>query len=183
MPTVVYKAHSRLDLRDARTALTRAGIAAQTIGDPDMHCAPGTKVSYFVELAVDDADVERARAVLAARDRAGEDRIRPLTEAVHRGVLKTAVAAALLIALGFVVFRGGFFDAVPYLFVGAFVCLMMAPWLKQALQRRRQARVDAGLCGNCNYNLRGNRSGRCPECGAAVPPPSRNIRRRRRRRW
>ena len=72
MPTVVYKAHSRLDLRDARTALTRAGIAAQTIGDPDMHCAPGTKVSYFVELAVDDADVERARAVLAARDRAGE---------------------------------------------------------------------------------------------------------------
>ena len=34
------------------------------------------------------------------------------------------------------------------------------------LARRRRAR---GLCIACGYNLSGNASGRCPECGAAIP--------------
>lgn len=39
-------------------------------------------------------------------------------------------------------------------------------WLWR-LDRRRPL---PGHCGSCNYDLTGNTSGVCPECGAAVPP-------------
>ncbi len=32
----------------------------------------------------------------------------------------------------------------------------------------RRDRKDAGLCPHCTYNLKGNVSGCCPECGAVV---------------
>jgi hypothetical protein len=35
--------------------------------------------------------------------------------------------------------------------------------------RSRRFRVRSGLCLRCGYDLRGNESGRCPECGAAIP--------------
>jgi hypothetical protein len=38
------------------------------------------------------------------------------------------------------------------------------------LDRRR--RVPPGGCTNCGYDLTGNVSGRCPECGHQVPPRS-----------
>jgi len=31
--------------------------------------------------------------------------------------------------------------------------------------------LSAALCGQCGYNLTGNVSGRCPECGTPVPQP------------
>jgi hypothetical protein len=37
-------------------------------------------------------------------------------------------------------------------------------------QRRREERQAKGLCVNCGYNLTGNVSGRCPECGDAWNP-------------
>ncbi len=33
-------------------------------------------------------------------------------------------------------------------------------------------RPPKGHCQNCGYDLTGNRSGACPECGALCPPPS-----------
>jgi len=38
--------------------------------------------------------------------------------------------------------------------------------------RRRGARRRNGLCVECGYNLTGNISGACPECGAAVTEKS-----------
>lgn len=36
--------------------------------------------------------------------------------------------------------------------------------------RRRRQRRKRGLCVECGYNLTGNVSGRCPECGSSCPP-------------
>lgn len=41
------------------------------------------------------------------------------------------------------------------------------PQWHQSRRGRRQARH--GLCGRCGYNLTGNQSGVCPECGTSVP--------------
>ena len=41
-------------------------------------------------------------------------------------------------------------------------------WVRR---RRASARVAAGLCPGCGYDLRGT-PGRCPECGRAVPAPN-----------
>lgn len=37
-------------------------------------------------------------------------------------------------------------------------------------RRVRSLRPDAGLCPACGYNLTGNASGTCPECGSPAPP-------------
>ena len=37
-------------------------------------------------------------------------------------------------------------------------------------QEREQKRADAGLCFHCEYNLTGNTSGICPECGHKIKP-------------
>lgn len=34
---------------------------------------------------------------------------------------------------------------------------------------RRKRLLNLGLCPTCRYNLTGNTSGVCPECGSAVP--------------
>ncbi len=35
-------------------------------------------------------------------------------------------------------------------------------------RRRRRQRLEQGLCVRCGYDLRGNASGQCPECGCEV---------------
>jgi hypothetical protein len=34
---------------------------------------------------------------------------------------------------------------------------------------RREWRIRQGRCGRCGYDLTGNTSGVCPECGAKIP--------------
>lgn len=48
------------------------------------------------------------------------------------------------------------------------VCLALV--LLFSLLRRRRIVQDGTLCPNCFYCLRGNRTGRCPECGRAFTP-------------
>ena len=46
-------------------------------------------------------------------------------------------------------------------------------WLTRKLRRRRRRKRN--LCVTCGYNLRGNTSGRCPECGTPVPTQELNA--------
>jgi len=39
---------------------------------------------------------------------------------------------------------------------------------REEIDRRRAGRLRAGLCPRCEYNLTGNVSGRCPECGERI---------------
>ena len=68
-------------------------------------------------------------------------------------------------------------DAIPW------ACLLaVVPWpvffliayaLGERDRRFFQRRGAHGLCINCGYDLRGNTSGVCPECGTRFGPPKR----------
>jgi len=59
----------------------------------------------------------------------------------------------------------------PCWFLVVLLILFLAPsMLSQIAQRVQKRRRLHGLCLTCNYNLTGNVSGVCPECGTAVPP-------------
>lgn len=45
------------------------------------------------------------------------------------------------------------------------VGLTVALWLPEILLWRSERQVKSGCCCHCGYNLTGNVTGRCPECG------------------
>jgi hypothetical protein len=47
-------------------------------------------------------------------------------------------------------------------------CFMVLPYVWIINFRRRQIRLRVGLCPKCRYNLTGNTTGICPECGTAI---------------
>jgi hypothetical protein len=55
--------------------------------------------------------------------------------------------------------------ALPYWLVATVTATPPALWLARRRGRRRRARIARGLCPTCGYDLTGNRSGVCPECG------------------
>lgn len=56
-----------------------------------------------------------------------------------------------------------------------FICAMLG-LLGTLCVRRRGQGYPAGHCRSCGYNLTGNVSGRCPECGCAVSEKRRVVR-------
>ncbi|HEV2688413.1 MAG TPA: hypothetical protein VGV35_07655, partial [Bryobacteraceae bacterium] len=54
----------------------------------------------------------------------------------------------------------------PYWIIILVTAIAPAFWLREDLSRRRRLRI--GLCQSCGYNLTGNTSGVCPECGTAI---------------
>jgi hypothetical protein len=53
----------------------------------------------------------------------------------------------------------------PIVLLGGFARLM----IRRVRSVRTRDRTARGQCGRCGYNLTGNTSGTCPECGAPVP--------------
>src|SRR5262249_6696177 len=51
--------------------------------------------------------------------------------------------------------------------VGGIVFFIFGSRYARKMERRRQ-RIDAGQCVKCSYDLSGNVSGICPECGTLV---------------
>jgi hypothetical protein len=52
----------------------------------------------------------------------------------------------------------------------SFVITSMLPTIFAARRMRRKFGPQAGHCPTCSYDLTGNVSGICPECGTPVPP-------------
>lgn len=65
------------------------------------------------------------------------------------------------------------------------VGVVAVPWLVSRWRaRRRQARRSKlGLCLTCGYNLTGNTSGRCPECGSPSHAPAAESGAQKKRAW
>jgi hypothetical protein len=60
---------------------------------------------------------------------------------------------------------------VPYWFPAALFAIPPGVWLMVLRRRwRRRFRLTHSLCLTCAYNLTGNVSGRCPECGTPTGP-------------
>lgn len=55
---------------------------------------------------------------------------------------------------------------VPFWFIAVLFACPSAYWLR--LRRRRRWRQRQGRCYHCGYDLQGNASGVCPECGRRV---------------
>ena len=55
--------------------------------------------------------------------------------------------------------------AVFYALSGYLIGMAVSTW---ATRRMRSHRIAAGHCEQCGYDLQGNASGRCPECGVPV---------------
>ncbi|HSZ54660.1 MAG TPA: hypothetical protein VK797_03310 [Tepidisphaeraceae bacterium] len=53
---------------------------------------------------------------------------------------------------------------VPNCLIVVLTAILPAVWL-----RRRLSRLAFGVCPACSYNLTGNTSGVCPECGTPIP--------------
>jgi hypothetical protein len=95
-----------------------------------------------------------------------------LTDAIYRRngghvMIASGIVVILAVQLGDEL-RAGIYMALSgicqILVGGAFVW-----WPANWLARRRRKPVEP-LCEKCGYNLTGNISGRCPECGTFIPP-------------
>jgi len=63
--------------------------------------------------------------------------------------------------------------AAPHWFVAAALALLTVPWIKSKLaHRQRMRRAGQRQCISCGYDLTGNTSGVCPECGTPLPDES-----------
>ncbi len=70
----------------------------------------------------------------------------------------------------YTVIRWNSLSIVSRLFLAVFPLAITGSWLGSDPRKRRgDARRGAGLCIRCGYDLRGNVSGRCPECGVEGP--------------
>lgn len=64
--------------------------------------------------------------------------------------------------------------AIPLWFIASILILTGA--IPFAIQlRRRLIRLGVGFCQKCGYDLSGNMSGVCPECGTAIPGKAENA--------
>ena len=54
-----------------------------------------------------------------------------------------------------------------YRLEGGALILIAGSFLVEAMKKRRP---PAGVCAKCSYDLTGNMSGVCPECGTAAEP-------------
>lgn len=102
------------------------------------------------------------------------ERSKKLTEG-YRGVI---CGALLLLILVFFVLgmTCGFIDAIVgewwVTAIASFVLSLVTPVLAVMMTITYLAIMSGGrgLCANCGYNLMGNTSGVCPECGTMIPP-------------
>jgi len=100
----------------------------------------------------------------------------------HAAIAEGWLACSLIVCLGYAIApdywpltvfdNDGLFFGVLMLVIGGMVYGIVFAHLRRA----RKAFIDKGThCRQCGYNLKGNVSGTCPECGLAVecePPPA-----------
>jgi hypothetical protein len=99
---------------------------------------------------------------------------------IHSGVLILSIVCSIILtfffvfASGLVRFVAGgrpgeFFDMIilPLIVSFTYPAIALLVWVKRTFKRVRVSRNrHSGRCTKCSYNLTGDISGRCPECGS-----------------
>jgi hypothetical protein len=61
--------------------------------------------------------------------------------------------------------------SIPYWLLATLLVMPPTIWIRSQINDvRARRRIRSGRCAKCDYDLRLNTSGRCPECGSAVQP-------------
>jgi predicted RNA-binding Zn-ribbon protein involved in translation (DUF1610 family) len=83
------------------------------------------------------------------------------------GILALALLGVIAFGISIEIIFGYFFDCrlAVAAFVGAIGCALIRERLREVSPERR---IRQHLCSACGYDLTGNTSGVCPECGRAV---------------
>jgi hypothetical protein len=85
------------------------------------------------------------------------------------------VVVGILVPLGLMVVAGllgkMWIVWLAVVYVAVMLSVSGAIKLRQAARREEYTRWRAGQCASCGYDLTGNTSGVCPECGKAMPSP------------
>lgn len=97
----------------------------------------------------------------------------------HRGPLAEAMLAmailwltAWLVTPGYKWLSGGVVNDIKLTWAIALFAISIPTVV---MTRRRQVRSREPLCPTCRYNLTGNQSGTCPECGQRIPKSLRRL--------
>jgi hypothetical protein len=146
--------------------------------DHRVRTRPGTVIRSGMELEVMLTGVPCPSSQLVTVDLSGRIDLPPFGEVNASGLTCAELASQIentyqrmgsLYPLGFDVRVRGF-RAPSALGMGL---LLAIPALRLLHNRwllwRKRRRLNARLCWRCSYDLRGNVSGVCPECGTAVP--------------
>jgi hypothetical protein len=79
---------------------------------------------------------------------------------------------------GFAYYRNDFDDVyhdhytiAPFWFITVLLACGPALAIRRRLRRRAARQLSSGRCAHCSYNLTGNVSGACPECGTPSRGP------------
>ena len=183
MPKVAYKARRRDDLFEALEMLRSRGFSPIIVGDPNMPHGKETRVAYFVEIAVPDEQVNRAWEVLAEWDAGRIHDVSPIVRPLWRGFWLAVSFWVLLVVAAYVVapeYADGMCMWSPIVAVLGLVCTGHAKSAFREWQfRQLERRLQTDVCRGCGYNLHGNVSGRCPECGTKVQQRKQRLLRRR----
>lgn len=79
----------------------------------------------------------------------------------------------MLFLVGLIEYRVAGFGAFPPMVQWGVPCFLTSidVWIRarrNQRRRERRERLASGQCENCGYDLTGNVSGRCPECGTEI---------------
>jgi len=180
--TLIYRTRSQTAMRGVVQALYAAGISPIINGDRDLHRgivwqkdSSGAAENWsgsdtalwvnFFEVAVPDRELDLARDVIVQWEKSQMRDLSHLTRSVRRTFIHLAVWAVVFVVATKLAFPKHAFTVV------SLVGTIVFSWLLVASGRRldaRAERINRGLCRHCGYNLAGNISGICPECGRKI---------------
>jgi hypothetical protein len=156
----IYQAHAGDHAAEVLKLLYRAGISAECEYRPDT--PPNQRNAIVLIKVPEDLTHQAAQVICEWENQQAADVNEHATVARPRLWL-IAIGVVLFAAM---VLRGATAEVPAFVWLSGIAFLVAAAAVRTMWRRHHP--LPRGHCETCGYNLRGNRSGRCPECGTAI---------------